>query len=745
MAEKKKNRFSLSTNILIGMFLGIACGIFFGEKVAFLQVAGNAFIKLLQMTILPYILVSLVNGIGGLTFNQAKELAKKGGVLLLLFWAIAFAMILLIPLSFPAWESSAFFSTSLVETPPKVDFLSLYIPSNPFYSLANNVVPAVVLFSILLGVALMGIKDKDVLLEGLATLSQALVKITGIIVKLTPIGVFAISAAAAGTMTIEYLGRLQVYLISFNLAVLLLTFGVLPLLLIPVTPFKYRDIVGMSKDALVTAFTTGNLFVVLTVLTDNCKKIFENYDLKREKTDTYVDVLIPISFNFPNIGKLIMLLFVLFAVWFSGGSLNLGQYGTFVSSGLLSFFGGVDVALPFMLDLMRLPADMYQLYVVTGVINGRSSTLLAAMNLLVFTMLTTASLTGTMQINKKKVVMCALASLAFTLAVILGSRLYFSAVVKNEYQKDVVVANMQLLQNPAPYRLYRELSEIKADPKLQKLTPMERIQKTGTIRVGYDPKRIPFAYFNTLGELVGFDIDLAHKLAKDFEWNIEFIPVDREKMAEQLQTGVYDIVMSGIALTPDRLDEMAFSTPYLDTTAALIVEDFRKDEFDTIEKVRELEKLQIAISSRDRNLREGLKEIYPNAEIVMLDDRIDFFEKNFPNLDAMLTTAEGGSAWTLLYPNFHAVVIKPETHKIPLAFPIAAGDMVLADLINKWIYLLKDSPGFNRRYDYWIMGIGAEEEKPRWSIMRNVLGWGLDEDEKAEEKAQEKSAAESKE
>ena len=140
-------------------------------------------------------------------------------------------------------------------------------------------------------------------------------------------------------------------------------------------------------------------------------------------------------------------------------------------------------------------------------------------------------------------------------------------------------------------------------------------------------------------------------------------------------------------------------------------------------------------------MREGLKEIYPNAEIVMLDNRVDFFEKNFPNLDAMLTTAEGGSAWTLLYPKFHAVIIKPQTHKIPLAFPIAAGDQVLADLINKWIYLLKDSPGFKRKYDYWIMGIGAEETKPRWSIMRNVLGWGIDVDEEG----QEQPAAESNE
>ena len=95
-------------------------------------------------------------------------------------------------------------------------------------------------------------------------------------------------------------------------------------------------------------------------------------------------------------------------------------------------------------------------------------------------------------------------------------------------------------------------------------------------------------------------------------------------------------------------------------------------------------------------------------------------------------SAAGGSAWTLLYPKFHAVVIKPETHKIPFAYPIAQGDQVLADIINKWIYLVKDSPGYNRKYDYWILGVGAEEMKPRWSIARDVLGWWPDEEEMKE-------------
>jgi hypothetical protein len=96
------------------------------------------------------------------------------------------------------------------------------------------------------------------------------------------------------------------------LGALFLAFWVLPMLLTPLTPFKYQDIIDLTRDALVTAFTTGNLFVVLTVLTESCKNLFNTYALTDEKTDTYVDVIVPISFNFPNTGKLLMLLFILF-------------------------------------------------------------------------------------------------------------------------------------------------------------------------------------------------------------------------------------------------------------------------------------------------------------------------------------------------------------------------------------------------------------------------------------------------
>ena len=55
---------SLSAKIIIGLILGVAVGLFFGEQVEFLRYAADAFILLLQMSVLPYIVVSLVAGLG---------------------------------------------------------------------------------------------------------------------------------------------------------------------------------------------------------------------------------------------------------------------------------------------------------------------------------------------------------------------------------------------------------------------------------------------------------------------------------------------------------------------------------------------------------------------------------------------------------------------------------------------------------------------------------------------------------
>ena len=50
--------------MLWALLLGVATGLIFGERVAFLQPIGTGFVKLMQITIFPYIVVSLIVGLG---------------------------------------------------------------------------------------------------------------------------------------------------------------------------------------------------------------------------------------------------------------------------------------------------------------------------------------------------------------------------------------------------------------------------------------------------------------------------------------------------------------------------------------------------------------------------------------------------------------------------------------------------------------------------------------------------------
>ena len=122
---------STTRNILIGLALGVATGLFLGEKAGAFQLVAEAYLRLLQMTVLPYVMVSLIEGIGSLDGARARRLFVRVGTLSLLLWALAIGAVMLMPLAFPEIESASFFSTTLVEARPPLDFVALYIPSNP--------------------------------------------------------------------------------------------------------------------------------------------------------------------------------------------------------------------------------------------------------------------------------------------------------------------------------------------------------------------------------------------------------------------------------------------------------------------------------------------------------------------------------------------------------------------------------------------------------------------------------------
>ena len=721
MSEKQKRGLSLSSQIASALAAGILFGIFLGEMAGFLSVVADGYIKLLQMTVLPYVTVSLISGLGTLQYQQAKTLFFRVGGLMVLLWSLTFILVLLMPLSFPSWESASFFSTALVQPKQEFDFINLYIPANPFHSLANNVVPAVVLFSALIGIALIGIEKKEPLIEVLNILNRALTAATRFVVRLTPIGLFAIAANAAGTMSVAEFGQLQVFFVSYISMAVLLTFWLLPGLVSALTSIPHREILGASKDALMTAFATGNLFIVLPILSQTSKELLLKHNLIDEG-DTTTDIIVPASFNFPHTGKVLSLSFILFAGWFAGAPIAAGQYPAFAATGIMSFFGSVNVAVPFLLDLFRIPADMFELFIATGVINSRFGTLVAAMHVVVLAVAGTCAARGTIVWSLRRLMRFAVVSLAL-IALTFGTTKYlFTSLLEQQYHRDQIIAGMHLLRKRVPAEVHREESDTSppVDPTRSQL---EQIRERGVLRVGYFvADSLPYAYFNRAGELVGFDVEMAHILAEELGVMLEFVPADRFRLEAQLQSAYCDVVMSGFAITTPRAAAMALSAPYLHETVAFLVPDHRRGDFATRESVLAQTGLRVGIPVP---AAQAIAESFlpDTAQIVPMEDITNRFEERMAEIDALLLTAERGSFWTLLHPAYSVVVPQPNLVEIPVAYPVARGDQELARFMTRWIELKKGDGTLDALYDYWILGKNTEPRTPRWSILRDVLHW----------------------
>ena len=106
-----------------------------------------------------------------------------------------------------------------------------------------------------------------------------------------------------------------------------------------------------------------------------------------------------------------------------------------------------------------------------------------------------------------------------------------------------------------------------------------------------------------------------------------------------------------------------------------------------------------------------------------IDDYEEFFEQQDETIDALIVQAEIGTAWTLLHPEYTVVTFESSKLNIPLGFAVPKGQHDFATLLGRWLAAKKSTGDIQVAYDYWILGEGAEYKEPRWSIMKDVLGW----------------------
>ena len=714
---------SLSSQILLGLALGILTGIFFGAWVEPLGVLGDAFVLLLQMTVLPYLAVSLIVGLGGLRPEGAASLAVRAGSVLLVVWLLALGTVFLSALAYPHWQTASFFSSNLIKPTDAFDFLSLFIPANPFSSLANTVVPAVVVFSGAVGVALIGQSEKTGLMAGLQIFKQALSSITTFVVRLAPIGIFGIAARAAATLPIDQARSLQVYMVTYVVCALLMALWTLPALIACVTPYSWREVMRTMRGTLVTAFATGSVFVVLSVLVERSKQLIREREGSQnaERDEHFVDVVIPVAFTFPTAGKLLSIGFILFAGWISGYSLTYSQYPTLTLAGLASYFGATVSAVPFLLDLFHVPSDTFQMFLVAdNLVGGRFGAMVSVMHLVAVAFVTVAAMNRGLKIELFRVLRYLGITVFLTLGLVLGLRVLFDAW-GHQYQGYDDFISMQSRFQHSKAQVFEVLPKDRAFEPMSG-DPVQRILRRGVLRVGYTKNRLPWAFRNSAGDLVGFDVEMAQILAAELGVEVEFYLLSREEYVKALDDGSVDVVMSGLPMTTKLLAKMSFSDPYIDETIAFVVRDHLRDEFGSRASIVELAAPRIAVPDIPYYV-DKLERFLPDAEITVLPDVRDFFRAHPDRFDALLYTAESGSAYSLVYPDFTVAVPGPQLLKVPLAYGLRRGQERMVEVLSSWIDLKNRDGTVEALYDHWILGKAMNRTGERWSVWHNVLGF----------------------
>ncbi len=701
MTALKLNQVPLSTRILIAMAIGLVIGSFHGPLYSIVGHLADAFVMLLQMTALPYISLSLIVGIGGLSASKAKSALKSTIVLIILLMALMLCFILMAPLSFPNWQTAEFYSANTIKVSQEFNIIDLFIPSNPFNAFANAVIPSVVFFSVFIGIGLMPIKNKRQSLAVLNNLKQSVSNISSLVMRFAPIGIFCIGWRASSTLDASQLDGLMIYVASALVLVLLLAFVVFPALLATITPFGYRAILKASREPMITAFATGSFFVVIPLIVEKTKQLIASQYPHIENADKLSEVIVPISYSLPVGGKLLSLLFVLFAAWFSGAYISFEDYVRLIVIGIPQLFGSSTLAMQNLLELFNVSQSMFDFFLVSeNLVVGRlaavlSVTFASCLPLLVATSMAKAFNLKTKVLIKNLAIIPLLSALAF-----ISLKFGFSSI-SYQYQGYVKFIERDFLMQNVKSR-YLDKALASSETKQPFVGVLTRIKQRGFIRVGYFRDDLPYSFHNNNGKLVGFDIEIMNQLAMDLNVDIEFVKIFRNQAKTLLASGYLDIT-TGVPVIPDNMTQFTLTMPYSTQSIAIIVKDKRRAEFTQWENILSREDLILGIPE-SFYYKKAIARIFTQGKAWEISTPRLFFKPEYQHIDAMVFGAAASSAWTLLNPSYTVVVPKPEFAPLYMAFPINKNDHAFELFMRNWLTMKKQSGTIGKLFNYWIKG-----------------------------------------
>jgi proton glutamate symport protein len=511
------------------------------------------------------------------------------------------------------------------------------------------------------------------------------------------------------------------YVVLYLLGAGILGLLVVPFLISALLPESYRDILRSLRPAIVLAVVTTLSVVALPFVQRAVESALDRAGCgDSEERRSVVQTSLSLSYVFAQLGNYFVYLLILYASYISAVPLRVAEKAVLPLMTLLSCLGSPSAtydSVVFLSRWLHLPASVFDLYVETSAITRYGQVLLSVTGFFFISLVVPLLYFKKVRFRAGRfmagvgagAVLCASISgaavaLRQTLFPPVGSR-YASLQLDPQLTRGVKWSIASADQS---------LPDAGADPE-SATSSVAHIRQRGVLRVGFNPHVIPFSYRNARGDLVGFDISYAYRLARDLDVSLELVPFAWPTLARDLFDHRFDVAMSGIYETDERIQALIMSPPYYATPLALIVPSNRAEIFLDADGELYHPGLKLAVFD-DPVLVPLSRRLFPNAQLVIIPD-YDSLPGFMNRVDGAVWTLQQATAWASEHPGFTAVAPGHLSGPISTVFAMAPDSGELGAYVGQWLQLRADDGFRVEQVDYWFQLRPRQSTSRRWNLL----------------------------
>jgi len=229
---------------------------------------------------------------------------------------------------------------------------------------------------------------------------------------------------------------------------------------------------------------------------------------------------------------------------------------------------------------------------------------------------------------------------------------------------------------------------------------IDSILKAGVLKVGLDIF-VPWAFKDKDGNLVGFEVDVANKLAQDMGVKVEFVPTEWSGIIPALLTGKFDVIIGGMGVTTERALKVNFSDPYEWGGIDVVVNKKLLPNVTSDLSALNSESVVIAVRLGATPV-EAAKRVAPKAQLHQFDtDEAVVQDVLNGNAQAAFSSSPTPAFWAADYPDtlYRPLADADLLDMQPSAFAVRKGDPDTLAFFNSWILI--NQAWLKERANYW--------------------------------------------